>query len=67
MSDDGANLEFPGPPVAGKKAMQEAYEKFRAEHPDFQVLKYVPEIKDVQIADSWVIRTYKNTRPVDSV
>ena len=54
-SDDGINLGFPGPPVVGIKAMREAYAKFRAEHPDFQVLKYAPEIKDVQIADGWAI------------
>lgn len=35
--------------------MGEAYAKSRAEHPDFQVLKYAPEIKDVQIADEWAI------------
>ena len=30
-------------------------EKFQSEHPDFKVLKYAPEIKDVQIADGWAI------------
>jgi uncharacterized protein (TIGR02246 family) len=54
-SDDAVNLQFPGPAVVGKKAMQQAYEKFRTEHPDFQVLKYAPDIKDVQIADGWAI------------
>jgi len=41
--------------MVGKKAMQEAYEKFRAEHPDFQVLKYAPHYKDAQMADGWAI------------
>jgi uncharacterized protein (TIGR02246 family) len=54
-SDDGVNLGFPGPLVVGIKAMKESYEKFRADHPDFQVLKYAPDIKDVQIADGWAI------------
>jgi uncharacterized protein (TIGR02246 family) len=54
-SDDGVKLGAPGPAVVGKKALQELYEKFRAEHPDFQVLKYAPEIKDVQVADGWAI------------
>jgi uncharacterized protein (TIGR02246 family) len=54
-SDDGVNLGFPGPPVVGIKAMKEAYEKFRADYPDFQVLKYAPEYKDVQVADGWAI------------
>jgi ketosteroid isomerase-like protein len=54
-SDDAVNLVFPGPAVVGKKAMQQAFEKFRAEHPDFEVLKYAPDIKDVQVADGWAI------------
>jgi uncharacterized protein (TIGR02246 family) len=54
-SEDGVNLGFPGPPLVGLKAMQEGYEKFRADHPDFQVLKYASDIKDVQIADGWAI------------
>src|SRR5713101_8438695 len=54
-SDDCVKLGVPGPAVVGKKAMREVYEKFRAEHPDFQVLKYAPEIKDVQVADGWAI------------
>jgi ketosteroid isomerase-like protein len=54
-SDGAVNLGFPGPPVVGIKAMKDAYEKFRADYPDFKVLKYAPEIKDVQIADGWAI------------
>ena len=54
-SDDGINLGFPGPPVVGIKAMGDAYAKFRPDYPDFKVLKYAPEIKDVQIADDWAI------------
>src|SRR5712691_11485828 len=34
-SDDCVKLGVPGPAIVGKKAMQEVYEKFRAEHPDF--------------------------------
>jgi ketosteroid isomerase-like protein len=30
-------------------------EKFWAEHPDFKVLSYLPEIKDVQVADGVAI------------
>jgi uncharacterized protein (TIGR02246 family) len=72
-SADAVNLGFPGPPVVGIKAMREAYEKFRADYPNFKVLKYAPEIKDVQIADGWAIEmtygesTYKmsaNDNPV---
>ena len=54
-SDDGVNLGFPGAPVVGIKAMGEAYAKFRADYPDFQVLKYAPNIKDLQVADGWAI------------
>jgi uncharacterized protein (TIGR02246 family) len=54
-SNDGVNLGFPGAPVVGIKAMGEAYAKFRADYPDFQVLKYGPDIKDVQVADGWAI------------
>jgi uncharacterized protein (TIGR02246 family) len=56
-SDDGINLGFPGAPVVGKKAMQGAYEKFRAENPEFQVLKYAADIKDIQISGEWAIET----------
>ena len=54
-SDDGVNLGFPGPPVVGIKAMGEGYAKFRADYPEFKVLKYATDMKDVQIADGWAI------------
>jgi uncharacterized protein (TIGR02246 family) len=54
FSDDAVNLGFPAP-VVGKKAIQEAFAKFRTENPDFKVLKYVTDIKDVQFADGWAI------------
>ena len=54
-SDDCVKLGVPGPAVVGKKAMQEVYEKLRADYPDFKVLKYAPEIQDVQVADGWAI------------
>src|SRR5271154_4202636 len=56
-SDDGVNLGFAGPPVVGIKPMGEAYAKFRAEYPAFQVLKYAPDYKDMQtaIVDGWAI------------
>src|SRR5215470_926012 len=46
-SEDGINLGFPGPPVVGMKAMEDAYAKFRADYPDFKVLKYAPDYKDM--------------------
>jgi ketosteroid isomerase-like protein len=54
-SDDAINLGFPGPPVVGIKAMLEAYEKTKITYPDFKVLKYAPEITDVQVVDGWAI------------
>jgi uncharacterized protein (TIGR02246 family) len=54
-SDDAVNLGFPGPPVVGIKAMREAYEKFKKDYPEFQVLRYANEMKQVQIADGWAI------------
>src|SRR5215472_12069557 len=54
-SDDAVNLGFPGPPVVGIKAMREAYEKFKKDYPEFQVLRYANETKQVQIADGWAI------------
>jgi hypothetical protein len=41
--------------VSRDTAVLEVYGKFRAERPDFKVLKYAPEIQDVQVADGWAI------------
>ncbi len=54
-SDDCVKLGVPGPALVGKKSIQEVYAKFRADHPDFKVLKYAPEIQDIQVADGWAI------------
>ncbi|HEV1995403.1 MAG TPA: nuclear transport factor 2 family protein [Candidatus Acidoferrum sp.] len=54
-SDDGVKLDVPGPPVVGKKAIQELYQKARTVYPEFKVLKYAPDFKDVQIADGWAL------------
>jgi ketosteroid isomerase-like protein len=72
-SEDAVNLGFPGPPVVGIKAMGEANQKFRTDYPEFKVLKYAPDIKDVQIADGWAIEvgnfagTYKISAKGDPV
>jgi uncharacterized protein (TIGR02246 family) len=54
-SDDCVKLGVQGPAIVGKKGIQEVYEKFRADYPDFKVLKYAPEIQDVQVVDGWAI------------
>ncbi len=57
-SDDGVNLQFPGGPVMGIKALGDAYAKTRADYPEFKVLKYAPTITDVQIVDGgWAIES----------
>jgi ketosteroid isomerase-like protein len=72
-SEDAINLGFPGPPVVGIKAMREAYEKVKIAYPDFKVLKYAPEITDVQVVDGWAIEvgnfeaTYKMSAKDDPV
>jgi hypothetical protein len=54
-SPDAINLVFPGPPAVGIKAIGEAFAKFRAEYPDFRVLKYNTHITQVRILDGWAI------------
>jgi ketosteroid isomerase-like protein len=72
-SDEGVNLQVPGAPVVGIKALKEFYEKFRVEHPEFKVLKYSPDFRDLQIVDVWAIEvvdanaTFKMSAKDDSV
>ncbi len=54
-TEDGVRLTPGIPPAVGKRAIQADNEKFRTAYPDFKVLKYAPDIKDVQIADGWAI------------
>jgi uncharacterized protein (TIGR02246 family) len=54
-SDDGVNLGAATTPVVGIKAMGEMYQQFRAANPDFKVLIYVSDIKDIQFAGDWAI------------
>src|SRR5271167_1845926 len=54
-SNDGVYLGADGTPVVGIKAMGEMYEQFRAANPDFKVVSYVSEIKDIQFAGDWAI------------
>lgn len=41
--------------MVGKQAIKADNEKFRIAYPDFKVLKYAPDIKDIQVADGWAI------------
>lgn len=50
-TEDGVRLDPGRSAVVGKKAIQADNEKGRAEHPGFRVLSYVPQFKEMQIAD----------------
>jgi hypothetical protein len=74
-SNDGVKVDAPGGPVMGLKALEEMYQKFRAQYPEFKVLKYAPDYKHMQsaIVDGWAIEvgytdtTYKmsaNAAPI---
>lgn len=55
-SDDCVKLDVPGPPIVGIKAIKEMYAKFKADYPEFKVLKYTNDMTDVQIADGWRLK-----------
>jgi len=65
-SEGAVKLDVPGSPVVGLGALKEIYEKFRANYPDFKVVKYAPVISEVQIADGWAIEvgTFEATYPM---
>jgi ketosteroid isomerase-like protein len=54
-TEDGVRLNPGSPPVVGKQAIAVDNEKNRVQYPEFRVLKYAPDIKEVQIADGWAI------------
>jgi hypothetical protein len=54
-SENAIKVDVPGSPVVGVKALRDMYAKVRANYPEFRVLKYAPNITDVQIADGWAI------------
>jgi hypothetical protein len=62
-SDDGIKVDVPGGPVMGIKAIGEMFAKFRAQYPEFKVLKYAPHYEDMQtaIVDEWAIEVGSNT------
>jgi uncharacterized protein (TIGR02246 family) len=72
-AEDGVRFNPGGPPVVGRQAIEADNQKFRAVNPDFKVLKYATDIKEIQIVDDWAIEvghteaTYKmsaNDEPV---
>jgi ketosteroid isomerase-like protein len=72
-AEDGVRFNPGGPPVVGKQAIEADNRKFRAVNPDFKVLKYATDIKEVQIVDDWAIEvgnteaTYKMSANDDPV
>lgn len=66
-SDDCVKLDVPGPPIVGIKAIKEMYAKFKADYPEFKVLKYTNDMTDVQIADGWAIEVGYSEANVQNV
>ena len=72
-TEDGVRFNPGGPPVVGKQAIKDDNQKFRAVNPDFKVLKYATDIKEIQIVDDWAIEvghteaTYKMSANDDPV
>ncbi len=54
-AENGVRIKPEGPPTVGKQAIAAENEKFRAQFPEFRVLKYAPVITEVQIAGGWAI------------
>lgn len=58
-SDDCIKVDGPNGPVVGLKGMKEMYAKFKADYPEFKVLKYAPGYKtseyQLAIVDGWAL------------
>jgi ketosteroid isomerase-like protein len=54
-ADDGINLQTPGNPTIGIAALKTFYEKFRSDYPEFKVLEYSPEFRELQLVEGWAI------------
>ena len=54
-AEDGVRLGPGRPPTVGKQAIAAENEKFRAQFPEFKVLKYAPVLVDIQVAGGWAI------------
>ena len=52
-TDDAVRLGPPAEPDLGKEAIRATNERFKAATPEMRVLSYVPETKDLTIADGW--------------
>jgi uncharacterized protein (TIGR02246 family) len=54
FSENAVNLVFEKPAV-GIKDITENFQKFRVQYPEFRVLKYENNVREVQIAGDWAI------------
>ena len=54
-AEDGVRLAPGRPPTVGKQAIAAENEHFRAQFPEFKVLKYAPVLVEIQIAGGWAI------------
>ena len=54
-AEDGVRLAPGRPPTVGKQAIAAENEQFRAQFPEFKVLKYAPVLVEIQIAGGWAI------------
>jgi uncharacterized protein (TIGR02246 family) len=52
-TDDAVRLQQDGPDDIGKEAIRATNERQKAATPELRVLSYVPEIKELTIADGW--------------
>ena len=72
-AEDGMRFHPGGPPAFGKQAIEAENQKFHAANPDFKVLKYATDVKEIQIVDDWAIEvgsteaTYKMSAKDDPV
>jgi len=53
FTDDGVRLQQGEPDDIGKAAIRTTNERFKAATPELSVLSYVPETKELTIADGW--------------
>lgn len=53
--EDGVRIKPGGQSTVGKPAIAAENEKFRAQFPEFKVLRYAPVLAEVQIAGGWAL------------
>jgi len=54
-AEDGVRLEPGKPSIVGKKAIQADNDRGHAAYPNFKVLSYVPDNRQMHISDGWAV------------